>query len=384
VSNSALLNIEDFRSSVVRGAQIVDGRHVSGAMTVECPYCGALKFNGETTGMCCRNGKVQLAELAEPPQPLKEYLSNAQFLQNIRRYNNVHAFTSMGAKVDEQLANARDGVYTFRIQGQMHHSIGSMQAVEGEAPKFSQIYFWDEAEQVSRRQEIFPCLDQAKVEGLTRMMHALNPYVHAYRQAHEEPTENFGIKFLSTPALDMRTYNTPTAPEIAVLMVEDGNESSGRDLLVKKRGRGLFRISETHPCYDPMQYPLLFPRGEGGWHPGILHRDGVGRVTVKDWGCYYSQIRNVNKLTNILHLSGRLFQQWIVDQYAKVEQERLQYIRHNQRKIRAELYQGLMDADGARVGTRIVLPSTFMNGPRYVFQLHLPNFYPCAADNCLH
>jgi hypothetical protein len=61
------------------------------------------------------------------------------------------------------------------IQGQMHDSIGSIQPVEGEAPKFSQIYFWDEAEQVGRTQEIFPCLDRAKVEVLTRMMHELNP-----------------------------------------------------------------------------------------------------------------------------------------------------------------------------------------------------------------
>ena len=31
-----------------------------------CPYCKALKFNGETMGMCCASGKVKLPLLAAP------------------------------------------------------------------------------------------------------------------------------------------------------------------------------------------------------------------------------------------------------------------------------------------------------------------------------
>jgi hypothetical protein len=50
---------------------------------------------------------------------------------------------------------------------------------------------------------------------------------------------------------------------------------------------------------------------------------------------------------NILHDGGRLFQQYVVDMYAKVEGDRLNYVRFNQKQLRAELYQGLRDAINA-------------------------------------
>src|ERR1041384_4646546 len=45
-----------------------------------------------------------------------------------------------------------------------------------------------------------------------------------------------------------------------------------------------------------------------------------------------------------LHYYGRLFQQWIVDMYTVMEQTCLNYLRFNQKQIRAELYNGLQDA----------------------------------------
>ena len=54
----------------------------------------------------------------------------------------------MGAKVDENLANGRDGIFTFRINGVIHHRIGSVLPAEHEQPVFSQIYILDGEEQV--------------------------------------------------------------------------------------------------------------------------------------------------------------------------------------------------------------------------------------------
>ena len=79
---------------------------------------------------------------------------------------------------------------------------------------------------------------------------------------------------------------------------------------------------------------------------------------------------------NVILCSGRLLQQYIVDQYSKVEQGRLNYVYHNQRQLRAELYQGLSDAvaagdtDGATIGRRVVLPSSFTGSPRNIHQLY--------------
>jgi len=54
-----------------------------------------------------------------------------------------------------------------------------------------------------------------------------------------------------------------------------------------------------------------------------------------------------------------------VDAYATIEQNRLRYLRLNQKKLRADLYQGLQDAivagdnNAATIGQRIILPSSF-------------------------
>ena len=56
--------------------------------------------------------------------------------------------------------------------------------------------------------------------------------------------------------------------------------------------------------------------------------------------------------------------------YIKIETSRLDYFRNKQTEIRAELYQGIIDSieigesRGSKVGRRIILPSSFIGGPR--------------------
>jgi len=82
---------------------------------------------------------------------------------------------------------------------------------------------------------------------------------------------------------------------------------------------------------------------------------------------------------------GRLVQQYIVDAYAAIEQSRLNYLRRNQKKLRADLYQGLQDTleagdtDTTTLGTRIVLPSSFTGGPRFMVQLYQDAMAICRS-----
>ncbi|KAK9750512.1 hypothetical protein RND81_02G202000 [Saponaria officinalis] len=68
--------------------------------------------------------------------------------------------------------------------------------------------------------------------------------------------------------------------------------------------------------------------------------------------------------------AGRCLQQYVVDMYVKLENTRLDFLRHNQETIRAELYQGLLDTIdtgeqcAANVGRRVILPATYIGGPR--------------------
>jgi hypothetical protein len=40
--------------------------------------------------------------------------------------NQLFAFTSVGFKLDKQLANASQGIYTFRAQGRVYHAVGDL------------------------------------------------------------------------------------------------------------------------------------------------------------------------------------------------------------------------------------------------------------------
>jgi hypothetical protein len=63
-----------------------------------------------------------------------------------------------------------------------------------------------------------------------------------------------------------------------------------------------------------------------------------------------------------------------VDAYATIEQNHLRYLRLNQKKLCAYLYQGLQDAivegdnSATAIGQRIILPSSFTGGPRHMVQ----------------
>ena len=68
--------------------------------------------------------------------------------------------------------------------------------------------------------------------------------------------------------------------------------------------------------------------------------------------------------------SGQLFQQYVVDMCIKIETARLDYFRNKQDEIRAKAYQSIIDSihvgetHGSRVGRRIILPASFIGGPR--------------------
>ena len=93
---------------------------------------------------------------------------------------------------------------------------------------------------------------------------------------------------------------------------------------------------------------------------------------MREYYAYRTQHRR-NEGQTIL-CGGRLFQQFIVDAYAAIEEERLRFIRKKQPQLRADLYKNVRDAvvrgdtSHKSLGKKIVLPATFTGGPRYMIQ----------------
>lgn len=130
---------------------------------VSCPSCNALVWNAEAVGnetqkaprkfsICCQQGRVKLPPVREPPSPLKELLETPSFRLQIRIANGMLAFTSMGANIDRTVTGT-PGTFTFRINGQIIHRIGSLLPEDGNEPQFLQLYIVDTANEVQNRKK---------------------------------------------------------------------------------------------------------------------------------------------------------------------------------------------------------------------------------------
>jgi hypothetical protein len=106
-------------------------------------------------GICCKNGKIDLPELQEPPVFLEQLLNgddqrSKNFRKNIRSYNSMFAFTSTGGVVDKEI-NKGHGPYVFRMHGQNYHHIGTLLPEEGNQPCWVQLYIYDTEHEIENR-----------------------------------------------------------------------------------------------------------------------------------------------------------------------------------------------------------------------------------------
>ena len=156
-------------------------------------------------------------------------------------------------------------------------------------------------------------------------------------------------------------------------------DNPSRDIIIETKGSGLKRINVNHPSYMALQYPLLFPYGEDGFMEHIPYcvRDSDNSirrksVTMREYYGYTLQQRPFEG--KLLFISGKLFQQYIVDASTCIEENRIQWIRQNQKVLKSDIYKGLKDVIVAgdicvkTLGKRIVLPSSFTGSPRYMVQ----------------
>ncbi|KAJ8730634.1 hypothetical protein PYW08_002047 [Mythimna loreyi] len=242
-----------------------------GALEEVCAHSQALKWKGEPKGMCFASGKVRLECMQDPPDLLRvllngEHSKSSHFLKNIRAYNSAFQMTSFGAK------QIIEGGFmpTVKVQGQVYHQIGSLWPTDN--PKFLQIHFVsDFDEQANLRSRYIPNLDSGLVRGLQSMLHNVNPHISNFKVALASVPENERDRFKFVISADRRPiaahpgrYNAPTTNEVAVLLVDQ--ECDKRDIVLRTHDDRLQRISETHRAYDSLQYPLMFCRGEDGYH----------------------------------------------------------------------------------------------------------------------
>ncbi|XP_042499693.1 uncharacterized protein LOC122077857 [Macadamia integrifolia] len=317
-----------------------------------CTHCGAKKFEYEPPSFCCCNGNVVLASTTVPDELYTLFTSQTseaiEFRRYIRAYNSIFSFTSLGVHVDKDLANGKDGIYTFRAQGQLYHDLPPI-LPEKDNPCYLQLYFYDTDNELQNRMKV---LQDSKLKEpiVSKLMDILsiNPYARFFKSLKDvHLLENNEIIITSDVHLDQRVYNLPSVDQVAAIWVEGNNphRTENCDIVIEGHSGKKHRVVHYYGCYDALQYPLLYPNGEVGWHRSIKQKNVTGRVlhdltseesifnregdfegfdesnknrvSPRAYYCQKLQIRDGHR--SILLYAGRLLHQYVVDMYIKIE-----------------------------------------------------------------
>lgn len=284
-----------------------------GSMDQVCACCQAFKFSNESAGICCANGKLRLPVLPQPPEPLLSLLSgytaeSNHFLKNIQLYNNAFQMTSFGAtqiirdrymptfKVNQEKSTYKQQIHnndsdkenendiemecdsansnaqtkmTLQIKGQIYHQAGSLLPLPDADHQFLQIYFiGNDEDEANRRCQISSSVRRDIIIRIQTMLHQNNELVKIFRTSMDRmPSDNHQIVFRPDKAPTTEhvgRFNAPTINDVAIIVV--GEPHQQRDIILQRRNNTLVRVSETHRSYDSLQYPLMFPKGEDGYH----------------------------------------------------------------------------------------------------------------------
>ena len=350
-------------------------------MNVTCQFCGAKKWLRERPGICCLSGKISLPKLNDPRELLRSLLSGPpnvdtrHFAKNIRKYNSAFPMTSFGAN-EQHLGGFMP---TFKVQGQIYHIIGTILPRQGQEHKFLKIDFMGDSAKNAHVDAVSLTLCGATLLNACKltMLHVHNTYVRSFKtalDAGDVPDLRLKIDADRTPQGEHSCrFNAPTTNEVAVLIAGDTCEN--RDVVLRLHDSTLKHIPETHRSYDALQYPLLFPCGDDGYHfqyrqiNPTTKQETTKKVSAMTFYAYRIMVRD--DFFNTILKCRQLFHQYVVDMYVKIETERLKYIRFNQKRLRAENYVHLCDVmrndqNPATVGQSIILPSSFTGSPRYM------------------
>ena len=256
---------------------IPDTTHIL-KLDANCKHCKAKKFVSETDGFCCRNGQIELKQ----PEPIPELMrlwssmdaDSRHFRENIRFFNGHFAFTTLGVSLDENYTNMKSGVYTFRAHGTIYHNVHSFGP--SSRPEHLQLYFYDDDPTITHRKAATKQLDQDVVKKLVDILKE-NPYSQQFRSlgAHKDNLDDYRIDLNTDKRLDQRRYNRPLSSEVAAIWVEGNDLAKRFDRRITLCGNNNERhsIRVTSGAYDPLSYPLFYPRGELGWHPKLPKRN---------------------------------------------------------------------------------------------------------------
>ena len=219
-----------------------------------------------------------------------------------------------------------------------------------------------------------------------------------YDALGDEALQELDIRFQRDGVTDHRTYNPPTAAEQlgGILICNSHGEYTFQagsvefipgavprglgdiNMPVLARGTTMtHQISPLHNLYYTLAYPMLFMFGEQLWGVDLrmAGAHGESKISFLQYWRFMLQQR-CERPTRLLN-GGRLLHQLLIDVALTNLAFEMDWTRRNQGKLRAGLYQNVVDAVqhnpnavGHQLGRR-VLPSSYIGSPRNLRQQYL-------------
>ncbi|PLW32436.1 hypothetical protein PCANC_22774 [Puccinia coronata f. sp. avenae] len=314
-----------------------------------CASCGALHWKLERNKKdrnkdvasyptCCSKGSAKLGidYGKDYPDFLKQLLTGdtpeaEEFQYNIRSYNNALSFASLGAKVDKS-TQGQQGVFTFRVGGELFHNIRSLVPFRKQDAGFAQIYVVgddDETEAKDRIRKSNPTLNSNTMLSLQQFLSTQNSFAQFYRTVAEvldRTAAKFALKHIQINSVNLKTYNRPSVKEIAMVIANDKEDRiDPRDIELHQKDGTVKRITDEYSGYLALRYPIFFPYGQPGWARGIP------------------------------------------------ASAKRKFFRTHQTQIKTDMYSGVTESireDTEVKGKQIILPSTYIGSPRSMCQLY--------------
>eukprot|EP00663_Eupelagonemidae_sp_cell21sb_P007461 gene7461-4256_t len=376
-----------------------------------CPHCGAFVWKIED-GMCCQHGKHITAPLPRPPPDLLRWegpsafdpwtvrrrgkevpwqerpvapqkadglagvFTDEGFSSASRRINCHFAFCSVGedesrAK-DARQARAAAGkpakpVYGFvKLAGRVYHCIPG----DGDTRNSVPFYVHDTT----------PTTAEPSDARWLQTIHATLMRVHPLARTLCAAREVDGpvVRVVPAPHAPRPQYAAEIAARYRI--TDDADDIPDRQFVVFSREGGVHRYPRiNHELYETLAYPLAYPHGTLGWWAksnDVCYQDIEGNPMTLLW---YARQRMFREAT--LHACGRMFNEWLVDTFCRIDDNRLRYIAspEGQKKIRIaeksdvehyceDIAAGRGNAAEDKPG-RIYLPSGHIGSRRHMWML---------------
>lgn len=300
-----------------------------------CSNCGCRLLGSEVDGWCCRNGKWIL----DPLHPLRPEVNRVANMTGVdigglsRTLNNLFSMTAIGVHGSFMNLQMPSNVV---VSGRTYHRLLDLKSGQHSLRWF----LYDEAGRQEQAAKHAVPMELISVWRNCLLRH--NAFLKRIQIAKDKAGD---------AAFEVRVDDYVAGREVAAVFNTVNMQAvDPRTIVFKAHGEENHQfISIFSPFYEPLQYPILFPYGELGWSP--RNKEGLSQC---QW--YRRRILMEDRFQKY----SRLAQEYMVDMYSRVEEERILVIKRGKQHQRSRFEINEVDGWDGDDSWHSQLPASFM------------------------